>query len=237
MYDFSLDKKTLIFISVCCLTVGGLLFFAGIIVGLDRGSHETQARMEKEFSARLTAGAKQADPSGPSAASIPPELAESQPGNPAAAPAVPDPLESASAESMLASAPANQPQLLTVAGTSRSSVSSQLRRPVAVEENAAPADEEARNEDEEEADAGSEPATDFSLQLGAFRSQENATRLRDDLKARGYAVFLLRTVDARGTEWHTVRMGHYHDMAEASSKAADFSGETQMVAVVRAANQ
>ncbi|HWZ43292.1 MAG TPA: SPOR domain-containing protein [Candidatus Saccharimonadales bacterium] len=237
MYDFSLDKKTLIFVTVCCLTVGGLLFFAGIIVGLDRGSRETQARMEKEFSARLAAGAKAATSSAPQ------ETAESRPGDPGTTAL--EPLESASATSMestLVAGPAHQPQLLTVAGTSRSPLSSRLRSPVAVESRPAAAEEsgapgEEQASDEEEADAASEPANDFSLQIGAFRSQENAARLRDDLKARGYAVFLLRTVDARGTEWHTVRMGHYHDMAEASSKAADFSGETQMVAVVRAANQ
>ncbi len=216
MYDFSLDKKTLVFIAVCCLVVGGLLFFAGTIVGLDRGSHETQARMEKEFSARLAAAK----------AAAPPEAAQSQPDDSGMAMSEspdPDPAPAGPSSDSL-----SRPQLFSVAATMRSPA-------ITPKENSASAAEDAVAEDE--ADADSEPADDYSLQIGAFRSQDNAARLRDDLKARGYAVFLLRTVDERGNEWHTVRLGHYRDRAEASGEAAAFSGETQLAAVVRPANQ
>ena len=221
MYDFSLDKKALVFISVCCLAVGGLLFFAGIIVGLDRGSHETQARMEKEFAVRLAAG-KPADP---------PETSQSQPDDSGVA--MSESLDPVPAETSDSS---GQSQLLPVAATNRSSVIGKTL-PVAMrtEDNSASEAEEAGAEDE--ADAESEPGDDYSLQIGAFRSQDNAARLRDELKARGYAVFLLCTVDERGNEWHTVRLGHYRDRAEASNEAAAFSGETRMAAVVRPANQ
>ena len=212
MYDFSLDKKTLIFITVCCLTVGGLLFFAGIVVGLDRGSHETQARMEKEFSARLAAAK----------AAVLPEAAQSQPGGPVVAAATPESSEPAPAESRQASDASYQPQLLTVAATNRSSVSQKPESTTAIAEESAATDAQEAGT-EEEADADSEPANDYSLQIGAFRSQDNAARLRDDLKAKGYGVFLLRMVDERGNEWHTVRLGHYHDRAEASNEAASFS--------------
>jgi len=218
MYDFSLDRKTLVFITVCCLVVGGLLFFAGTIVGLDRGSHETQARMEKEFSARLAAAK----------AAAPPEEAQSQPDDSGMAMSEsPDP-DPAPGPAERSSDSPSRPQLFPVAATMRSPA-------ITSEENSASEAEDAVAE--EEADADSEPADDYSLQIGAFRSQDNAVRLRDDLKARGYAVYLLRTVDERGNEWHTVRLGHYRDRAEASGEAAAFSGETQLAAVVRPANQ
>jgi cell division septation protein DedD len=217
MYDFSLDKKTLVFIIVCCLVVGGLLFFAGTIVGLDRGSHETQARMEKEFSARLAAAN----------ASAPPEAAQAQPDDSGMAMSEsPDPDPDPAPAERSSDSP-SRPQLFPVAATMRSPANTS-------EENSAEAEDAVA---EDEADADSESANDYSLQIGAFRSQDNAARLRDDLKARGYAVYLLRTVDERGNEWHTVRLGHYHDRAEASNEAASFSGETQLAAVVRAANQ
>lgn len=219
MYDFSLDKKTLVFIAVCCLAVGGLLFFAGMIVGLDRGSVETRARMEKEFSARLAAGPK---------AEAPPEEPPPPTDDQSQTAVTPEPEDSVAVSVPVVDAPP-QPQLLRVAARSRSTAP-------AAEENDPPAEAEDAGA-QDEADAESEPAGDYSLQIGAFRSQDNAARLRDDLKTRGYAVFLLRVTDERGNEWHTVRMGHYHDRAEASNEAASFSGETQMAAVVRAANQ
>jgi cell division septation protein DedD len=218
MSDFSLDKKTTVFIAVCCLAVGGLLFFAGILVGLDRGSHETQARMEKEFSARLAA-AKPPEAAQPQSEDSEIMLSESSDSDPAEPPDSP-----------------SQPRLLPVSAGSPASVAERTSSAAKVpEENSASDAAEDSASDEESAD--SEPASDFSLQIGAFRSQDNAARLRDDLKARGYAAFLLRTVDDRGNEWHTVRLGHYRDRAEAFGEAASFSSETQKAAVVRPANQ
>src|SRR5258708_14226746 len=107
MYDLSLDRKPLVFIAVCCLVVGGLLFFAGTIVGLDRGSHETQARMEKEFSARLAAAK----------AAAPPEAAQSQPDDSGMAMSEspdPDPAPAVASSHSL-----SRPQLFSVAVTTR----------------------------------------------------------------------------------------------------------------------
>src|SRR5882672_2244847 len=148
MFDFLLDKKTLVFIAVCCLALGGLLFFAGVVVGLDRGSHETQARMEKEFAARLAAGTK---------AETAPEEAESSPDDESQAAAIPEPAESGE-DSGQAADSSNRPQLLTVVARPRSADSAEATEA----EDAGP---------EDEADAESEPASDYSLQIGAFRSQ------------------------------------------------------------------
>jgi cell division septation protein DedD len=76
----------------------------------------------------------------------------------------------------------------------------------------------------------------FSLQLGAFQAEDNALKLRDNMKSKGYPVFLFRALDADGHVWHTVRMGHYPDMKRASQAAASFSSKEQISAWVRPSN-
>lgn len=83
-------------------------------------------------------------------------------------------------------------------------------------------------------DTKDQPA--FSLQLGAFQAEDNALKLRDNLKAKGYPVFLFRVLDAEGHVWHTVRMGQYTDMKKASQAAAVFSSKEQTSAWVRPSN-
>jgi cell division septation protein DedD len=76
----------------------------------------------------------------------------------------------------------------------------------------------------------------FSLQMGAFQTEENAVKLRDNLKSKGYPVFLFRVLDADGHLWHTVRMGHYPDMKKASQSAATFTSKEQISPWVRPSN-
>jgi cell division septation protein DedD len=76
----------------------------------------------------------------------------------------------------------------------------------------------------------------FSLQLGAFQTEANALKLRNNLRAKGYPVFLFRVQDANGNVWNTVRMGHYADMKEASHAAAQMTGKEQISAWVRPSN-
>lgn len=83
---------------------------------------------------------------------------------------------------------------------------------------------------------GAKEQSGFSLQLGAFQTEDNALKLRDNLKSKGYPVFLFRTLDADGHLWHTVRMGHYSDMKKASEAAASFSSKEQTPAWVRPSN-
>src|SRR5437868_3972531 len=62
-YDFSFDKKSVLLIVVGCAAIGLLLFFAGFIVGLDRGKsqmvtnqnrREIQRVPEKESTASVS---------------------------------------------------------------------------------------------------------------------------------------------------------------------------------------
>lgn len=76
----------------------------------------------------------------------------------------------------------------------------------------------------------------FSLQLGAFQTEDNALKLKELLKSKGYPVFMFRVLDAEGHIWHTVRMGHYPDMKKASEAAASFNSKEQMAAWIRPSN-
>ena len=57
--------------------------------------------------------------------------------------------------------------------------------------------------------------TGYSVQVGAFASQDNALKLADDLNARGYARVRVERGDETPRLYH-VRFGNYPDQARAS---------------------
>ena len=61
-------------------------------------------------------------------------------------------------------------------------------------------------------------------------------KLSDTFKSKGYPVFLFRVMDADGHVWHTVRMGHYADMKEATQAAAKMTSKEQISVWVRPSN-
>ena len=87
-----------------------------------------------------------------------------------------------------------------------------------------------------EADIKDQEKPAFSLQLGAFQTENNAIKLSDNFKSKGYPVFLFRVLDADGHLWHTVRMGHYADMKEATQAAAKMTSKEQISVWVRPSN-
>src|SRR5437763_162958 len=87
-----------------------------------------------------------------------------------------------------------------------------------------------------EDDAKDKEKPAFSLQLGAFQTENNAVKLSDTFKSKGYPVFLFRVMDADGHVWHTVRMGHYADMKEATQAAAKMTSKEQISVWVRPSN-
>ena len=199
-YDFSFEKKSLILIAIGCVAISVLLFFAGYIVGLDRGQNQPVVQASspaaKSTSAKETPAAEKEKPAAekepPASAEEPKKAAPEKSQAPAAAP---------TAESKSSAAPAGA-------------------KPSAAKE------EEAKDKEK--------PA--FSVQLGAFQTEENAVKLRDTLKTKGYSVFLFRVMDADGNVWHTVRTGHYPDMKEAAREAVKITRKEQISAWVRPAN-
>ena len=201
-YDFSFEKKSLILIVIGCVAIGVLLFFAGYIVGLDRGQNQSVVQASstavKNSSSKETAAAEKEKPA-----------ADKEPPAPA--------------EEPKKAAPEKSQEPATAKAESKSAAAPTDAKPSATKE-------EAKDQDKDK----EKPA--FSVQLGAFQTEENAVKLRDNLKAKGYSVFLFRVMDADGNVWHTVRTGHYADMKEAAREAVKITRKEQISAWVRPAN-
>lgn len=126
-------------------------------------------------------------------------------------------------------APAEEPKKAAPEKSQEPAAASAESKPAA-----APADAKPAAAKEEDAKDKDKPA--FSVQLGAFQTEENAVKLRDTLKTKGYSVFLFRVMDADGNVWHTVRTGHYSDTKEAAREAVKINRKEQISAWVRPAN-
>jgi cell division septation protein DedD len=197
-YDFSFDKKSAILIVTGCVAVGLLLFFAGYIVGLDRGQNQPTVQ-----------------------ASLAPQNGRAAKNEPEKALA--PPVTEKTAALLKKGAPEKGPEP-SAANVSESKSSE------------APSDAKSSSAKEGDAKDKDKDKNTFSLQLGAFQTEENALKLRDNLKSKGYPVFLFRVTDEEGHLWHMVRMGHYADKKEASKAAAKVTGKQQISAWVRPSN-
>lgn len=58
------------------------------------------------------------------------------------------------------------------------------------------------------------PVTSWSVQVTAFQSSDDASRLASDLAGQGYAAFVA-SGKVKGKTWHRVRVGNYADKDEA----------------------
>ena len=75
---------------------------------------------------------------------------------------------------------------------------------------------------------------DFTLQLSAFQSREDADRFASKLRGRGYAPYIVAAqVPGKGA-WYRVRMGSFPSREGAQNYLADFKRETQLQAYVTA---
>ena len=70
---------------------------------------------------------------------------------------------------------------------------------------------EGRNSEEkmsgEKKDAGSTPHNSFSLQVGAFYEKENAEKMTENLKLKGYPTYSLVARDKKGSALTRVKVG------------------------------
>ncbi len=81
------------------------------------------------------------------------------------------------------------------------------------------------------------PKTEFSIQVGAFQSRENAETLTARLKEKGYAARLVPLVSWSKKILYTVRMGEYATRREAEKKAETFSDKENLPSTVRPAHE
>jgi len=215
MYNFLFDKKSLVLLLTGAVVAGGVLFFSGLLVGVQfglpfEGAPAAAARPAVPKRAALVPADRpclpepQAVPAAPQknvpeAAPLPePELRAS------AAP----PVEPEAFLSEAAPAPAPAP---TVA---QASIQTITRAP---EPRMAP-------------EAAGGPGR-FSLQIGAFRDPVNSEKVIQDLVSRGYEPYV---IEQRGRfVLRTVRVGRYSGRSEALRAASEFRRREGMEAVVR----
>lgn len=74
----------------------------------------------------------------------------------------------------------------------------------------------------------------FSVQVGAFRSPENAEKLTAQLKKKGYAARAIPMLYSGGKVLHTVLCGKYTTLQQAKAAAAAFSKNEKMSSSIRA---
>lgn len=235
-YDFSFDKKSVFFILGGSLAIGVLLFFAGFVVGWDRGEYSARLEMQNGDGSKTA----QKQPVSDNQKTLASAVAPPAQTNPAADP--PDP-PAAQEKQEASAAPASQdkasPSTPEAKEEKQEKPGTASPRPEQTAAQAAP-EKAAAPQPASSADdpAGSlpDPGT-FSLQIGAFQDEHNAMRFKNDLKTRGYPAFVFHTLDAGGRVWHTVRVGHYPDMQKASDAATVFSGKEKIPVYVRPGNQ
>jgi hypothetical protein len=72
-----------------------------------------------------------------------------------------------------------------------------------------------------------------SVQVGAYRISNNAKKIIDLLKAKGYPGRIVTVTDSGGEYWYTVRIGDYPTRETARQHAAEFSAKEKMETAVR----
>jgi cell division protein FtsN len=74
-------------------------------------------------------------------------------------------------------------------------------------------------------------AKNYTLQMKAFSSPEDAEKLAERLRRNGHDV-RVETGEANGRTWHRVRMGHFDNWEAAVSAKAAFEKNEQVIAYV-----
>ncbi len=72
----------------------------------------------------------------------------------------------------------------------------------------------------------------FSMQVGAFLVKKNADERIRILEQMGQKPYAFDSTDKKGTQWHTVRIGHYETIAEARNELEKFKNTSPYDAVV-----
>lgn len=71
----------------------------------------------------------------------------------------------------------------------------------------------------------------FTVQVGSYIVMQNAVKTADDLKKKGYEVFILKKQHPRGKTWYAVQIGEFKDRGEASHAVSEFTKKEKIVAV------
>jgi cell division protein FtsN len=218
-YDFTLDKKGLVSVLAGWILMALLLFAAGLIVGTywTTGSNGSTATSTKS-----AAKSRTAVPTEPVLAHETPSLETAGPKK-----------EGGSAKPETATAGQSGAQ------TQAAATAADLNKKAAVP----PVPEMSEKENQEAglappvASAGVKNSADgagtFTVQVGVFLEQNEASRLLKEMERKGYSPSFFADHDAEDRQWFAVRIGAYSDKDQATNAAANFSKQEKLKAVVR----
>jgi cell division protein FtsN len=212
MYTFLFDKKSLVLLLTGMTVAGGLLFFGGVLVGVQWGLPFETSPVVSPVVRPAPAPRQAALPATPADVPCKPEPA-----------AIPMP-----AAPELSPAPGPEPRTFASAATT-----------VPVPQEPAPPTAPVAETRIEEPEPVPEPEPAvvtasqgrYSLQIGAFKRAENSEKVIQALQSKGYEPYV---IEQRGRSiLKTVRIGRYADRGEALKAAADFRRREGMTAIVR----
>lgn len=205
MYTFLFDKKSLVLLLAGMTVAGGLLFFGGVLVGVQWGlPFETSPVV-------MPAPA-------PRQAALPAEV-PCRPKPEAASAPEPSPAPESETRTFASAAPLPQ--------TPRETAAPAFEEPRPEPAEALPA----APEPEPTVAVASSQEGRYSLQIGAFKQAENSEKVIQDLQNKGYEPYV---IEQRGRSiLKTVRIGRYADRGEALKAAADFRRREGIAAIVR----
>ena len=207
MYTFLFDKKSLVLLLTGMTVAGGLLFFGGILVGvqwgLPLGSYTAPAPVVR------TAALPAERPCKPEPEAAPVPLAPMAPVSPE--PAAPE-FEEPEPQVFAAAAPVPEE-------TPAPAVETRLVEPEPI------------LEPEPAVLTASSREGRYSLQIGAFRQAKNSEKVIQTLQSKGYEPYVIEERGRRVLK--TVRIGRYADRSAALKAASDFRRREGMEAIVR----
>ena len=218
-YDFTLDKKAAVSLLAGSVLMALLLFAGGWIAGM-YWSTRTATDLRSATAAESERAALPKEPVLRAQADQPGIVAPPK----TAGPAKPETL----APGQVAGAPKQPEATLDQPANSQTAQSP----PVGVSE---------KTKQEAAASPGVSSATDnaaanspiFTVQVGAFLKQDEASSLLKDLERKGYAPIFFADRDSENRQWYVVRIGAYADKDQAGNAAASFTKQEKIKAIVR----
>lgn len=219
MYNFLFDKKSLVLLLSGAGVAGGVLFFAGVLVGVQWSlPFETAPVAAPVRPAPKRAAFQPAErPCKPV-----PETAPAAPPQP-----VPLPDLFPKTEKRAVAAPVPEPEPVQPAPRPPAPIPAPAVAAVAVTRAPEPVSTEPKVSPEPPA----EGAGRYSLQIGAFRDPKNSEKVIQELQAKGYEPYV---VEQKGRSLlRIVRIGRYADRAEALRAASELRRREGLEAIVR----
>jgi cell division septation protein DedD len=80
-------------------------------------------------------------------------------------------------------------------------------------------------------------ADKYTVQAAAFHEMERAQRVANELKEKGYDVYLVSTYNSRGEAWNFIKVGKFKTKEEAQDFASLFQKKESMKAIVEELNE